>query len=361
MAKLVLHIGAHKTGTSYLQSLFHHNREALERDGIHYPLIGPNMAHHALAAVWLEMPDIPAKFFRPGGPEALWQKFLADYANKSGTVFLSAENFSRIRPQQVDMADLARRLAVFDSVCIVYTMRAQVEMLPSLWLQVARSRRPLNLRRYVETALKDHLGGGIALDHARVYTQLLTGFRRDQITILDYGQFRETPGGIAQVFLNLLGSTLSADNLLPPPADEANISPDPLASYIAAQICPGISPPPGLIAKVASELHSRQLATASKSQGSKPAPTTLLSRREYRLIARSFARSNAKLAAWVQPVQPGFSFTSPSPPKGLIYREDISAQDIQRMAAKLRRPLQHTPFWQAANRLWRSIVNKSHF
>ena len=78
MPRLILHVGAHKTGTSYLQSVFYQNRAVFERSGVYYPAIGPNDAHHALAAVWLNLPDIPARFFGRTGPEGLWQRTMDD-------------------------------------------------------------------------------------------------------------------------------------------------------------------------------------------------------------------------------------------------------------------------------------------
>jgi len=167
MARLFLHIGAHKTATSYLQALFHHNRQTLSKAGLHYPFIGPNTAHHSLAASWLDMPDLPPSFFGAEGPDGLWDRaILHPYANRTDTLFLSAENFSRFSPQRVDMADLARRLAVFDEVRIVYTLRAQTEMLASLWVQIARDRKAPTLRGYLERVLATGMGGGGARSSA---------------------------------------------------------------------------------------------------------------------------------------------------------------------------------------------------
>ena len=195
MAKLVLHIGAHKTGTSYLQSLFYHNHDLLRSHGVFYPKTGPNLAHHALAAVWIPVSDVPERFFGAAGPVGLWDKLIAEYAPLDGTVFLSAENFSRSAPKAVDMADLAKRLAPFESVQVVYTLRAQ-------------------------------------------------------ITLLDYATFRRTKGGIEQVFLDILGCNLSAADLKPAPVRQANISPDALAQYAASRITKGTVPPPELVERL---------------------------------------------------------------------------------------------------------------
>jgi hypothetical protein len=123
MAKVVLHIGAHKTATSYLQDAFYRNRALPESAGLYYPHVGPNNAHHALAAPWLNIRDITDSFYGIRGPEGLWDTVISTYATRPGTVFLSAENFTRCFPKKVDMAELAERLGAFEEVRIVYTMR----------------------------------------------------------------------------------------------------------------------------------------------------------------------------------------------------------------------------------------------
>jgi hypothetical protein len=325
MARLFLHIGAHKTATSYLQGLFHHNHATLAAADLHYPLIGPNNAHHALAASWLTMPDIPPGFFGAEGPDGLWDRaVLRPYAGLPGTVFLSAENFSRFHPERVDMAALARRLAAFDEVRIVYTLRAQTEMLASLWTQVARSRRPPALRAYLERVFSRALGGGVPLDHHAVYHHLRTGFDAEQIILLDYDSLRRHPGGVAQAFLDLMGCPLEAAGLKPPPPEAQNISPDPLAMWLACQICRDAPPPAPLVELVTSILHPQA-----------PGPTTLLSQREYQRVLSKFRDGNARLVEAVAPWQPDFRFDPPAPPENLLYRDQIPAHVWPDIAAAL--------------------------
>lgn len=313
MARLFLHIGAHKTATSYLQALFHHNRQTLAEAGLYYPFIGPNNAHHALAASWLDMPDLPTRFFGADGPDGLWERaILRPYANHPGTVFLSAENFSRFHPRRIDMADLARRLVVFDEVRIIYTLRAQTEMLASLWVQVARDRKAPTLRGYLERVLATGMGGGVSLDHRAVYQHLLTGFDPSQIILLDYDEIRRRPGGVAQSFLDLLGCPVSAADLMPPPPDAQNISPDALAMWMACQICRDGPPPKALVDLATSTLHPKA-----------PRPTTLLSHGDYSRVRSKFRRGNARLVKMVAPVQPDFQFDPPPPPADMLYRDQI--------------------------------------
>lgn len=335
MARLFLHIGAHKTATSYLQDLLHRNRRALAEVGLYYPHIGPNNAHHALAASWLDLPDLPASFFGAAGADGLWdQAILAPYARLPGTVFLSAENFSRFYPKRVDMAALARRLAVFDEVRIVYTLRAQTEMVTSLWVQVARSRKAPALRSYLERVLTTGMGGGVPLDHHAVYHHLRSGFAPEQIILLDYEQIRHRPGGVAQSFLDLLGCPLEVAQLIQPPLDNHNISPDALSLWLASQICRDGPPPEDLTALTASILHAQQDG-ASQQGAHRHRPTTVLSLREHGKIRSKFGPGNARLAELVAPVQPGFHFEPPAPPDDLMYRDQIPPHIWPDIAAAL--------------------------
>jgi hypothetical protein len=326
MAKVFLHIGAHKTGTSYLQHLFYLNHARLARAGIHYPLIGPNDAHHALAAAWIDMPDLPQRFFGKGGPDKLWNDLIARYARAPGTVFLSAENLSRQSPETVDFADLARRLAPFDEVRVIYTLRQQAELVQSLWLQAAKSGRVLALRPYLARAWEESLGGGIGIDHEALYDALLAGFSPDQIVLLDYAAIRAARGGIAQVFLDLMESGLSAADLAAPPEAKANISPDPLSFYLSSQITGGSLPPNALVAAVTDILRTDP-----------PRRTSLLSQAEHTRFHRQFSPGNARLVERVQPWQQGFAFADPEPSADLFYRNNVAEWKWLQIAAMLYR------------------------
>lgn len=314
MAKVVLHVGAHKTGTTFVQNLFHLNRARLAQAGVHYPDIGPNTAHHALAGLWMNLPDVPDRFYGRAGPEGLWQRLIAQYAGAGGTLFLSAENFSRCHPQEVDMEDLARRLSVFEEVKVVYALRPQTELVQSLWLQLAKSGRPVAIHAYVRAAIETRRALGVRIDHGSVYTALRRGFAPEQIHLLDYNQIRRAPGGLAQAFLDLLGCGLPAAGLRQPGREEANVSPDPLAFWIASEVSGGQSPDPDLVAQVAAALSGLGR------------PGTLLARHEYRKLRNRYAESNAALVEQVQPVQPGFSFLQPETPEDLICRDEIPGQ-----------------------------------
>jgi len=315
MARVFFHIGAHKTATSYLQALFHDNRDLLARHGIIYPHLGPNEAHHVLAAPWLSMPDIPDSFFGSAGRSGPWEALIRQYAKGPGTVFLSAENFTRVRPEWVDMAQLAQKLSAFEEVRIVYTMRQQVDLVQSLWMQVAKSVHVPTLRKYVEVAFDKRRGEGVPIDHSSVYAHMRQGFAAEQIRLLDYNSARRGPGGIAGAVLDLMGSDLDPATLRPSPSEAAaNISPDPIALYVATEVTGKQVPSPELL---------EALTKALRPTGAPPA--TLLSRTEYNKMRNKFVHSNETLADRVRAVQPDFVFDPGKVPRDLFCRDDLTA------------------------------------
>lgn len=315
MARLFLHVGAHKTGTSFLQAFCHANRDRLEKAGLHYPNIGPNEAHHALAGAWIPTPDIPEGYFGRDGIEGLWKRLLSELVTRDDTVLLSAETFTRQFPAAVDMAGLAARLGGFEEVRVIYVMRRQVEMVQSLWLQIAKTRPAPNLRAYVERAIREGLAGGIPIDHQKVHAHLRKGFAAEQIVLVDHARLCRAPGGIVRAFLDLMGISVDLSNLTVPTGSAANISPDPLATFVARHLTGGPPPPADLIETVLPVLLREGINR-----------TSLLTRREYGKLNQNFVAANRALVAGVQTVQPGFSFEEAPMPEHMIFRDDMSGQ-----------------------------------
>ncbi len=326
MARLILHIGAHKTATTFLQRSFHRNRSLLAAHGIHYPDIGPNPAHHVLTTPWIDNRDFDGFRFGAGGPDGLWARFVAAHADKPGTVFLSGEPFSRLEPQRVDMAALAARLAPFEDVRIVYTARRQSELIQSIWLQTVKARLSDRLAEFIKGACTRHLATGVPVDHGLILDHVLTGFAPEQVTILDYEQIRRAPGGVLQVFLDLIGNGPRAEALDTVGESQANISPDPLGMYVYGRIAPKEAPDAGELARI--------VAAIKKGHS---APTTVYSRKEFDHIREVFAPLNAAFAAKVRRCQPDFALTPEAEAPDFTWRGDLSMADWARIAAAVSR------------------------
>ncbi|MFC3119956.1 hypothetical protein ACFOHS_22960 [Jhaorihella thermophila] len=158
-----------------------------------------------MVEVWFEIPDLPPDRFREGGPDRLWEDLVQRHARGPGTVILSSEAFSRQGREPIDYADLARRLAPFEEVRVICTLRRQAELAQSVWLEVARKGRALTLRPYLNRAWTEGLCHGVSIDHERIYDRLLEGFSPDRIHLFDYEHVRRARGGLAQALLDLAG------------------------------------------------------------------------------------------------------------------------------------------------------------
>jgi hypothetical protein len=324
MARVFLHIGAFKTGTTYLQNLFHLNRTRLARAGVIYPECGPHYAQHALAALWVNVPEAVRTAAAAGGAEHLWQHLADTYAKAPGTLFLSSELFLRAGEDHVDLEELAARLAPFEDVRIVYTMRRQAELVQSVWLQLARAGNLLSIHPFVRHAFEQRNTGGVWVDHNSIHQNLLRHFSAEQILLLDYHQASHAPGGIAQAFLDLLGADLQVAELDKPDRDVANISPDPLAFFLATRVARNAVPSPELVSLIAEALQR---------EGHRP--TSLLARYEYVKFRSRFGPGNATLAERIQPVQPGFSFLEADPPEDMLFRDELDESQWIEIASTL--------------------------
>lgn len=335
MARLLLHIGAHKTATSYVQRLFHLNRDLLASHGIIYPDIGPNRAHHILVTPWIDIPEIPESYYGRFGFfqrlqghnrfNAFFDRFVARHASQKGTVFLSAEIFSRAEPQRVDMQDLARRLAPFEDVRIVYTLRHQADYIQSIWLQLAKNGKAPRFDQFLTHAIQDHLASGLWVEHGKVIDHVLTGFSPDQLVVLDYEAIKRHPEGMAGPFLDLMNSSLRFRGLEDIEREDANISPDPLASWLAHSTCWPSPARPGLAGKLEASLDDIR-----KHHGKKR--TTLYSREEYKMVGEAFSEANAKLAGWFQADPSHGGLSAPASPETLLFREDLTFSDWSALA-----------------------------
>ncbi|WP_170115750.1 sulfotransferase domain-containing protein [Mycoplana dimorpha] len=146
--RLVMHVGPHKTATTYLQANFHHNAEPLLQRGWLYPAIGERVgiAHHDLS-------DRPDQFLRRDG--SAYRDFLMvmQRADREGlNVLLSSEGFRRWRKPhfQAISALIGDR-----SLHVVYTLRDPLDTFYSFWAQKAGMGSAPSLPKWMERPLRN--------------------------------------------------------------------------------------------------------------------------------------------------------------------------------------------------------------
>ena len=194
--RLFLHIGSHKTATTFLQSSLASSPAALSQLGLLYPKAGRIYDAHfqlvwalndrALASRTLQ--DIP-----------VWAEVLEEIdASPHPTVLLSAETFG----WGTDVTRLAVLAKRYD-VQVIYYLRSPDSHLESFYNQVVKDfdtkeQRPLE--RYMT---EDPLG---ILDTTKILNPWAEMFGRDAIKLRLFGK-SFLPGGILADFLRTMGYT----------------------------------------------------------------------------------------------------------------------------------------------------------
>ena len=154
--RLVLHIGAAKTGTTYIQHALYRNSELLRSCGVYLPqagrfeFAGQSVAHHHLA--W-EIVD-PNRFKRQAGG---WDQLEEELAGVDAPVALvTAEALERLTYSPERREALEARLArISDDVTVVYVVREQLSHLNSLYTQNVKSLRGVEqFRAFVRMSVK---------------------------------------------------------------------------------------------------------------------------------------------------------------------------------------------------------------
>jgi hypothetical protein len=142
MSRVVyLHVGAPKTGTTYLQDRLALNKASLARHGIHYPL-NLHASQFRPALDILQMPwgglqeDVDGE----------WDALMARVRRLSGTVVISHEVLAAAKPSQV-----RRAMAGLEGseVHLVYSARDLARQIPAEWQEGVKHQRKVAFGRFL--------------------------------------------------------------------------------------------------------------------------------------------------------------------------------------------------------------------
>ena len=153
-ATVFLHVGAPKTGTSFVQDLLFHNRDALAEQGILYP--ADRFDAHFLAA--LDLMDLDW-----GGLEkeavGAWDRLAAQVRGWDGSVIISHEILARASRAQV-----RRALDSFGEaeVHVVLSARDLVRQIPAEWQENVKHRRAIGYGDFLERVTDPARAGRLA-------------------------------------------------------------------------------------------------------------------------------------------------------------------------------------------------------
>jgi hypothetical protein len=178
--RVYLHIGAPKTGTTYLQTLLAKNRSTLAAQGVCYPE-SRLIAHHK--PVW-DLRGTPPQREGAKGIEGSWQALVDAVGAADSDVVISSEHFVFATDAQVKTA-----LTAFSGeVHVIYTARDLARQIPAVWQERIRNQKSMSYRSFVESVMDrgGHAGRGFwtAQDVAAVLDRWSVGLSPDRIHLV---------------------------------------------------------------------------------------------------------------------------------------------------------------------------------
>src|SRR5689334_17263110 len=138
-----IHVGAPKSGTTYLQERLWHNRDALRDNGFLYP--GPHWASHVWAT--FDLRNVKMKGYPDPNIKGAWRRMVDEIREFGGPAIIDQELLSGAFPNQIRRAmdDLA-----FADVHIVYTLRDMARTLPAAWQEWVKNRETDDFAGFLE-------------------------------------------------------------------------------------------------------------------------------------------------------------------------------------------------------------------
>ena len=145
--RVLLHVGAPKTGTSFVQDILFTHRQALREQGILYPAEREDA--HFLAA--LDLMDLPWGGLEKQAPGA-WDRLADEVRAWPGTSIVSHEILGRA--SRISVARAIDSLGSDAEVHIVFSARDLVRQIPAEWQENVKHRRTREYASFLE-ALRD--------------------------------------------------------------------------------------------------------------------------------------------------------------------------------------------------------------
>ena len=155
--KVIVHVGAPKTGTSYVQDLLFSNRDALADAGTLYP--ADRFDAHFLAA--LDLMEM-----QWGGLEkqavGAWERLAEQVRAWEGTVIVSHEILATATPGQVRRAIASFGDPAETEVHVLLSARDLVRQIPAEWQENVKHRRIVSYRDYLDKVTDPRRRGALA-------------------------------------------------------------------------------------------------------------------------------------------------------------------------------------------------------
>ena len=207
MKQIYIHIGLHKTGSTYIQKVCADNRAYLKECGLEYPKLGAEFlfGHHNVA--WSLMPGHALK-----NTDSFSFGQLLDWIDQRAAqrVLISSEDFDFLQPAQIDK--LHHLLADYDVKIVMY-VRNPMTALYSYWQESVKHGDARSFKAYYEQVLIDLK----PVDYCQIATQWTEIFGNDALNVVVYDNLVATQVDIAVYLLrDVLGVAIEPNQLLMP-------------------------------------------------------------------------------------------------------------------------------------------------
>lgn len=199
--RVFLHVGAPKTGTTYLQARLSANVATLRAHGVLVPRTpwwsGRGELHFRAALDLLDQ-DWGGP---PGHARGAWAQLLRQTRRHDGTVLISNELFAGVSPKVVAqvLADLG------GEVHVIYTTRDPSRLLPSAWQEAVKQGRAMKFRRFLDKAREGQLWFARVFDLPHVLQAWRAALPPEQIHVVTVPRSGIDPDVLWRRFCGVVG------------------------------------------------------------------------------------------------------------------------------------------------------------
>ena len=203
MKSAILHVGPHKTGTTYLQSCFSHHRATLAARGVIVPAAwdhsSDNASHTGLVRAVSSEGDLGEAAAVINGA------FAGSGVNQ---LLVSAEDISTLNTEA--LFRLRNLFAGFD-LTIVYYVRRWSDLLPSVYQEQVKHGETVSFPEFLATRLRNP--EGYAFSYEMRLAKLIEVFGRESIRLVSYSALRDNK---RDLFVHFAKHFLDWKNAEPP-------------------------------------------------------------------------------------------------------------------------------------------------
>lgn len=179
--RVYVHIGAPKTGTSYVQDRLALNMKSLADHDVHYlsrsPIVDPTLFQFRAALDLLDQ-DWGGT---PGHADGAWDAFVRRARRRTGSVVLSHEILAPARPAYVEKLKRDLRSA---EIHVVYGVRDLARQVPAAWQESIKQGRKWSYRKFLERMQDGNVWFHRAFDLPNVLNVWGAGLAPEQVHVV---------------------------------------------------------------------------------------------------------------------------------------------------------------------------------